>query len=228
MGRHKPRGFPTVWGHGTISDWDRIDVDHDWRCQNHAPSEADQSWLSTQCIWPSNPPYHGQTDHAAGHYRWRHLRLFVGLWLIWRKQQRGRFFVESEPEQAIVYVRARGNLSLEEKDDPVRQTEEVVLAYLGIITAFSFTGDGDLDATTGGASAPSDSIGQVQLATIPWEGRTDRPELDGDIVLSKLQAATSKKSQVAATRFWPKRADQHPANALTCGLKTTIWTRCRS
>ena len=38
------------------------------------------------------------------------------------------FFVESEPEQAIVYVRARGNLSLHEKDVLVRQAEEVVLA----------------------------------------------------------------------------------------------------
>ena len=34
------------------------------------------------------------------------------------------FFVESETEQAIVYVRARGNLSLEEKDVLTRQVEE--------------------------------------------------------------------------------------------------------
>ena len=40
------------------------------------------------------------------------------------------FFVESEPEQAIVYVRARGNLSLAEKDELVRQAEEIVLATL--------------------------------------------------------------------------------------------------
>ena len=39
------------------------------------------------------------------------------------------FFVESEPEQANVYVRARGNLSLKEKDEFVRQAEEVVLAH---------------------------------------------------------------------------------------------------
>ena len=36
------------------------------------------------------------------------------------------FFVESEPEQAIVYVRARGNLSLQEKDDIVREAEKIV------------------------------------------------------------------------------------------------------
>ncbi len=64
------------------------------------------------------------------------------------------FFVESEPEQAIVYVRARGNLSLEEKDALVRQAEDIVLAHPGVITAFAFAGDGGLNTNTGGASSP--------------------------------------------------------------------------
>ena len=97
------------------------------------------------------------------------------------------FFVESEPEQAIVYVRARGNLSLDEKDALVKQAEAVVLAHPGVITAFAFAGDGGLDANTGGAQAPRDSIGQVQLETVPWEDRKDQPELDGDLVLAEIQ-----------------------------------------
>ena len=102
------------------------------------------------------------------------------------------FFVESEPEQAIVYVRARGNLSLEEKDDLVRQAEEVVLAHPGVITAFSFAGDGGLMPIPAVPAAPSDSIGQVQLETIPWEDRADQPELDGDLVLAELQGELDK------------------------------------
>jgi len=98
------------------------------------------------------------------------------------------FFVESEPEQAIVYVRARGNLSLEEKDDLVRQAEEVVLAHPGVITAFSFAGDGGLNTDASGATTPSDTIGQVQLETIPWEDRAGIAELDGDVVLDEIQA----------------------------------------
>ncbi len=98
------------------------------------------------------------------------------------------FFVESEPEQAIVYVRARGNLSLQEKDALVKQAEDVVLAHPGIITAFAFAGDGGLDANTGGAQAPRDSIGQVQLETVPWDNRKGQPELDGDIVLAEIQS----------------------------------------
>jgi multidrug efflux pump len=102
------------------------------------------------------------------------------------------FFVESEPEQAIVYVRARGNLSLHEKDVLVQQAEEVVLAHPGVFTAFAFAGEGGLDANTGGSTAPRDTIGQIQLETIPWDDRTDRPELDGDLVLEELQTELEK------------------------------------
>ncbi|HEV8034792.1 efflux RND transporter permease subunit [Yoonia sp.] len=97
------------------------------------------------------------------------------------------FFVESEPEQAIVYVRARGNLSLEEKDALVRQAEDIVLAHPGVMNAFAFAGDGGLNTDASGASTPSDTIGQVQLETIPWEDRAGIAELDGDVVLAELQ-----------------------------------------
>ncbi|NBX42375.1 MAG: efflux RND transporter permease subunit, partial [Rhodobacteraceae bacterium] len=42
------------------------------------------------------------------------------------------FFVETEPENAIVYVRARGNLSVEEKDALVAQVEARVLGFEGV------------------------------------------------------------------------------------------------
>ena len=68
------------------------------------------------------------------------------------------FFVESEPEQAIVYVRARGNLSLEEKDALVTRAEAIVLAHPGVKNAFSFAGDGGLNTDASGAQAPKDTI----------------------------------------------------------------------
>ena len=101
------------------------------------------------------------------------------------------FFVESEPEQAIVYVRARGNLSLSEKDDLVRQAEDIVLAHPGIQSAFAFSGDGGLNQNTGGGEAPGDTIGQIQLETIPWEDRADRPDLDGNVVLDEIKTQLS-------------------------------------
>ena len=81
------------------------------------------------------------------------------------------FFVESELEQGIAYVRARGNLSLEEKDALLRQAEAIVLATPGIESAFAFAGDGGLNTAGPGASGPGDAIGQVQIEMIPWEDR---------------------------------------------------------
>jgi multidrug efflux pump len=98
------------------------------------------------------------------------------------------FFVESEPEQATVYVRARGNLSITEIDDMVRQVEDIVIAHPGVINTFSFAGDGGLNTDSSGAQLPIDTVGQVQFETIAWEERADRPELDGDIVIEELSA----------------------------------------
>ncbi|MBY6157379.1 efflux RND transporter permease subunit [Pseudooceanicola nitratireducens] len=99
------------------------------------------------------------------------------------------FFVESEPEQVIVYVRARGNLSLKQKDALVREVEDIVLQHPGVMNAFAFAGDGGLNSNTGGAQPPLDTIGQVQLEIIPWEDRKDRPDLDGDLVVEELTEA---------------------------------------
>ena len=118
------------------------------------------------------------------------------------------FFVESEPEQATVYVRARGNLSLAESDRMVRQVEEVISAHPAVINVFAFAGDGGLN--TGGPAnmqQPADTIGQVQFEIIPWEdrpkvaepmlnGRFSRevtaPDFDGDRVLDQLGAEMAK------------------------------------
>ncbi len=109
----------------------------------------------------------------------------------------GVFFVESEPEQAIVYVRARGNLSHTEKDGIVRQVEDVILATEGIDSAFAFAGSAGLNNNTGGVGGPRDTIGQVQIEMIPWEDRAAYAAtrdgvtfeyLDGDLVLERMQS----------------------------------------
>ncbi|MFW2542589.1 efflux RND transporter permease subunit [Primorskyibacter sp. 2E107] len=118
------------------------------------------------------------------------------------------FFVESEPEQAIVYVRARGNLSLAEKDALVQRAEDIVMQHPGIKTAFAFAGEGGLNNNTGGSQPPKDTIGQIQLETIAWEDRPiahepwftipftnhtvqkaiKAPDFDGDLIIDQLTA----------------------------------------
>ncbi len=117
------------------------------------------------------------------------------------------FFVETEPEQATAYVRARGNLSLKEKDAMVLAAEQVIGAHPAVINVFSFAGEGGLNQNTGGAEAPADTVGRVQFEIIPWEDRPvvsepivgglfDRqviaPEYDGNYVLEELTAELAK------------------------------------
>ena len=121
----------------------------------------------------------------------------VGVFAFYAQNGNGvEFFVETEPEQAIVYVRARGNLSLEEKDALLARAESIVLAEPGVSSAFAFAGAGGLNNDTG--AAPLDTVGQIQIETVPWEdrpafaasGETDLTlaELDGDAVLARLEA----------------------------------------
>jgi multidrug efflux pump len=81
------------------------------------------------------------------------------------------FFVDTEPENGIIYVRARGNLSLEEKDELVRLVENRVIPVQGVESVFSFAGSGGLDQNTGGAQAPVDTIGQIQFELDDWRVR---------------------------------------------------------
>ncbi|PIB24366.1 acriflavine resistance protein B [Amylibacter kogurei] len=85
------------------------------------------------------------------------------------------FFVETQPENAIVYVRARGNFSLPEKDALVQQVEELMQGTEGIKNVFAFAGEGGLNNNTGGAQAPLDTVGQVQVELTEWDTRLSGP-----------------------------------------------------
>ncbi len=98
------------------------------------------------------------------------------------------FFADTEPEQGIIYVRARGNLSLAEKDALLRQVEAIVLEEPGVAASFAFAGAGGLNANTAGAQAPRDSIGQIQFELLEWSERGDDPALRGRVVLDRMEA----------------------------------------
>jgi multidrug efflux pump len=90
------------------------------------------------------------------------------------------FFVETEPERAIAYVRARGNLSLEEKDSLVRLVEHEILETDGVSATFAFAGAGGLNKMAGN-SGPRDAIGQVQIELATWGARRPGREILSDI-----------------------------------------------
>ncbi len=132
---------------------------------------------------------------------------YVGFVLFPQNARGVEFFVATEPEQATVFVRARGNISLAEADAMVAQVEEVIGAHPAVINMFAFAGDGGLNTDATGTQTPGDTIGQVQFEIIPWEERpTSRerwffdllerdvasPALDGDVVISELNAELAK------------------------------------
>ena len=123
------------------------------------------------------------------------------------------FFVESETEQAIVYVRARGNLSLEEKDVLTRQVEEKLLSIKGITAVFSFAGEGGLRANDGGISTPLDTIGKIQIELAPWGSRRDDLEI--------IQEARDKMSLIAGIKTEIQSQDRGPAQGKPVNLRLT-------
>jgi multidrug efflux pump len=87
-----------------------------------------------------------------------------------------KFFVDTEPEQVNVYVRARGNLSNDEKLALVRQVEsrlwgdpaiESIATYAGTLSEGAF----------GSQDVPADRIGQLQMQIAPVGTRLPWAEL---------------------------------------------------
>jgi multidrug efflux pump len=97
--------------------------------------------------------------------------LIAGTFVYFGAHNNGvEFFVQTEPERAIVYVRARGNLSLDQRDRMVRATEQAVISVPGVEAVFAFSGGGGL-ADKSGQEGPPDAVGQVQLELAPWYTR---------------------------------------------------------
>ena len=145
------------------------------------------------------------------------------------------FFVDTEPEQAIVYVQARGNMGLIEKDALVSEVEAAIMDTPGIQSAFAFAGEGGLNSNTGGASGPNDAIGQVQIELIPWEDRpafaaeNDIPleQLDGNRVIADLEA---RLASIPGIKYEVLNLAQGPASAkpVHLRLKSDNWDSLRA
>ncbi len=98
------------------------------------------------------------------------------------------FFVNTEPEVAIVYVRARGNMSNEQKLDVVQSVYARIADNPAILNTTTYAGtdgggQGGLGATQ---DVPGDLIGQVQIE-LKEVGRRK----DWDTVKAELETATS-------------------------------------
>lgn len=79
------------------------------------------------------------------------------------------FFVQTDSNDASVYVRARGNLSAKEKLDLLLQAESRLLNMKGVHAIYAVSGVGG--GGFGGNQAPVDTIGRIAIELVPYEER---------------------------------------------------------
>jgi len=127
-------------------------------------------------------PFRNPPENKDGVYMWvvgkavRHpvIVLFTALGLLvsvpyaYGTYGKGfEFFPNVEPDFGLLYVKARGNLSIAEKDALVKQAEERILGWPGIATVYTRTGGG---GGAGNDLAP-DVIGTIQYEFVDWRER---------------------------------------------------------
>jgi multidrug efflux pump len=94
--------------------------------------------------------------------------LLVGVIQAYGGYGRGvEFFPEIEPDFALAQVRARGNLSIQEKDALVRTVEERLLKMPEIETVYARAGEGQ----RGSQDVTEDTVGTVQFEFVDWKER---------------------------------------------------------
>lgn len=87
------------------------------------------------------------------------------------------FFPSVEPDYGLLYVHARGNLSLQEQDALTRQAENRLLGWPGIKSVYTRVGS----TRGGGADIPEDVIGVIQYEFVDWRERKSANDILDDL-----------------------------------------------
>jgi len=137
-------------------------------------------------------PFKHPPEHKDGAYMWvvgkavRHpvIMLFVAIGLLvavpfaYGKYGKGViFFPDVEPEFGLLYVKARGNLSIAEKDALVAQAEKRILGWPGIETVYTRSGA----AGGAGNEVDADVIGTIQYEFVDWRKRKNANAILADL-----------------------------------------------
>ncbi len=88
--------------------------------------------------------------------------LMYGILSLYGTFGRGiEFFIQMEPHQANVFVRARGNLSAQDSDRLTKRVENIIINTPGIESAFSVSAVSGDSALSGERNQPRDTIGRI-------------------------------------------------------------------
>ncbi len=92
----------------------------------------------------------------------------IGFWFA-ATPHRTVFFIDQDPQEVSVFVKARGNLSPEAQDQLMRQVEERITGLKGIRSLYVRSGSA---TTIGGPnSPPNDTIGRMSVEFVKYEDR---------------------------------------------------------
>ncbi|WP_336055297.1 efflux RND transporter permease subunit [Nitratireductor sp. CH_MIT9313-5] len=104
--------------------------------------------------------------------------LLVGVQYTYSQYGAGvEFFPEVEPEYGLMYVHARGNLSLDEMDRLVRPAEEKLVGWPGIESVYTRVGQ----TRGGGQDIDEDVVGVIQYEFVDWRERKPSNEILDDL-----------------------------------------------
>jgi len=105
-------------------------------------------------------------------------------------------FPDIEPEFANIDIRARGDLSIDEKDVLVRQVEAYVLDLEEVESVYTKTGGG-------GRGAAEDLIGSITLNFVEWDERRK-----ADVILDEVRASVAGLAGISIQARKPEDGPQ--------------------
>ena len=127
--------------------------------------------------------------------------------LYWNFGKGIEFMPESEPERGAVYVHARGNLSVDDKDRLTREVERRIFDLPELKTVYARSGEG-ARYRDGGAA---DIVGAVQFEYKNWEFRRPSTEVVADM-RERLADIAGVKIEIWEERMGPPAGRQFHLN----------------
>jgi len=118
--------------------------------------------------------WYAKAISALGHHPGRTvlatLAIVVGI-AVWfgSTPHRTEFFLDQDPEQVTIFVKARGNLSPDAEDALMRQVEARLVGVKGVDSMYVRAGG--VASNGGPASPPNDTIGRIEVEFDKYEQR---------------------------------------------------------
>ena len=144
--------------------------------------------------------------------------LLFGIGFAYSKYGAGvEFFPSVEPDYGLLYVHARGNLSLAEMDTATKIAENRLLGWPGVKSVYTRVGK----TQGGGQDVPEDVVGVIQYEFIDWRERKSAnhildelrgvmagiPGVDVEVRVPEAGPPTGKPIQIRLSAVDPKGLD---------------------